>query len=924
MVSLPTGTVTFLYTDIEESTRRWEAQPVAMKAAVERHDALLRQAIHEHEGVVFRTEGDAFRASFTTAPQALLAVVAAQRLVQAEVWQAEIAPIKVRMALHTGVGEVRDNDYVGAHLNRVARIMASAHGSQVLLSQATYDLVRDTLPAGVTVRDLGEHRLKDLQRPENIFQLVIAGLAYDFPPLKTLDNRPNNLPLQRSLLIGRERELEDIQQLLLRPDVGILTLAGPGGIGKTRLALQVAAELADSFSDGVFFVPLASVPKPELLNLAVAQALGLQETAGSSIEEGLARSLTDKQILLVLDNFEHLIGAAPAVAALLAMSRGLKVLVTSREVLHLRGEQEYQVPPLSLPNPRRLPSLEALSQFDSVALFIQRARLVNANFTINNENAPAVAEICYRLDGLPLAIELAAARIRLLPPNALLERLASRLKLLTGGARDLPVRQQTLRGAIQWSYDLLNSSEQMLFRRLSVFAGGCGLEAAESVCNAGGDLELDVLDGAASLVDKSLLRQEASGDEEPRISMLETIREYAIELLETDPAEAEEMRGNLANYIEALSKRAAGGLRSRSQKEWLDLLERERDNIGAVLKWLLDKGEAQRALGLIWTIWTFWYYRGYFTEVLGWIESAFALPDGKAPTFERAAGLMVNSIVGARLGNFEQMGSYGQEAAAIAAGLEPTPEARSVLAYAQIMFGAEGIYRQNGQLIRSLVDDSIVILREVDDKWGLALGLLDIGLVEMYNGNYAEAQAALEEGRDLYRRVGDAWGLAQMLNSLGDLMRIKQEYLPARQLYDESLALFRDLDVRTDIPASLHNLGYVALALGEKEKARDLFIEALNQQISLKNKGGQAECIAGLAALLAVEGQAEKAMRLMALTEEVRKQEGISWWPAEKADSDRYTALARSQLDRATWEKASAEGRALSLEEGIALVVGSR
>jgi predicted ATPase/class 3 adenylate cyclase len=921
MFSLPTGTVTFLYTDIEGSTRRWESHPAEMKAAVERHDALMQEAIHLHGGVVFRTEGDAFRAAFVTAPQAFSAAIAAQRLLQAEQWNAEVAPIKVRMALHTGVGEVRGNDYVGAHLNRAARIMSAAHGGQVLLSQATFDLVRDLLPDGVSLRDLGDHRLKDLQRPEHIYQAAVPGLLSDFPPLQTLDNRPNNLPLQRSLLVGRERELDEIQDLLLRPEMGLLTLVGPGGIGKTRLALQAAAELVEHFADGVYFVPLASVTGADQFEQAISQSLGVLEAVGSSVGETLSRFLAGKQILLVLDNFEQITAAGPTVAGLLSASRGLKVIVTSREPLHLQGEQEYQVPPLALPNPRRLPPIETLSQYDAVALFIQRARLVLPNFAITNENAPAVAEICYRLDGLPLAIELAAARIRLLPPAALLERLASRLRLLTGGARDLPLRQQTLRDTIRWSYDLLNPSEQMLFRRLSVFSSGCGLEAAEAVCNASGDLEIDVLDGAASLVDKSLLRQEAGARGEPRISMLETVREFAMEILEGDPAEAEEMHSRLADYVTGLSLQAGPHLRQRTQKEWLDVLDVEHDNISSVLRWLLDRGEARKALGLIWNIWQFWYYRGYFAEVINLTERAFALPEGKQPTYERAAALMVAAIVGSRLGNFEQMGDYGRESAAIAA--QVGAQARTVQAYAQMMVGAEGIYRETGVLDRPLLERSIDILREVNDEWGLALGLLDIGIIETYNGNYDEAASALEEGAALFRRLGDSWGLSQTLNSLGDVTRIREDYPRAGELYEESLALYRELNVQPDIPASLHNLGYVALALGERDKARALFAEALDLQIVMKNRGGVAECVAGLGAVAAADGEAEKAARLLEFADGVRVAEGASWWPAEKVERDRYTALARSLLAPAAWDRASADGRALTTEKAIAEALAS-
>ncbi|HEX2187131.1 MAG TPA: AAA family ATPase, partial [Chloroflexota bacterium] len=518
MAELPSGTVTFLLTDIEGSTALWERDPEAMRVALARHDALMTAGIEAHSGVVVKSrgEGDSVFGVFARASDAVAAAIDLQRVLQAEAWPTE-APLRVRMALHTGEAELRAGDYYGVAVNRCARLRAAEHGGQILLSGATRDLLERELPAGVGLRDLGEHRLTALRRPERVFQVVIPGLPADFPPLRSLDTLTNNLPRQLTSFIGREAEIELARSRLLREDVHLLTLTGPGGTGKTRMALHLARLVADYFPDGVVFVALAPVQDPRLVASAIAQELGLQEAGNRPLQESLKDWLRDKRLLLVLDNFEHILAAAPLVADLLATCPRLKVLVTSRAVLHLTGEHQFSVPPLRLPDRAPLPPLERLSRYEAVHLFIDRAQSVKADFAVTSENAPAVAEICHRLDGLPLAIELAAAWIRLLSPQAMLARLERRLPLLTGGARDLPARQQTLRGAIAWSYDLLDEPEQRLFRRLAIFVGGCTLEAAEAVAGSpdSGELELGVLDGLGLLAEHSLLRQGAGPEGEP-------------------------------------------------------------------------------------------------------------------------------------------------------------------------------------------------------------------------------------------------------------------------------------------------------------------------------------------------------------------------------------------------------------------------
>jgi predicted ATPase/class 3 adenylate cyclase/DNA-binding XRE family transcriptional regulator len=580
---LPSGTVTFLFADLPASARLWERDHSAMEAALVRYHTLLRSAVETYDGVVFKTVGDLACAAFARAPTAIQAALTTQRALHTETW-GDVGSLRTRIAIHSGSVEVHDSDYIGLPLSRVARLLEIEHAGQTLLSLATSQLIQDHLPPSAALRELGTHRLRDLTRPEHIFQIIIPDLPTEFPPLNSLAHRTTNLPVQPTPLIGREHEVATAQRLLRRADVRLVTFTGPGGVGKTRVALQVAAELLDDFVDGVWFIDLAPVSDPSFVIITILQALNVRESGEQSLLDRLKDDLRGKQVLLLLDNFEQVLEAALLVADLLAVAPQLTILVTSRETLHLRGETEFAVSPLALPDPKQLPSREALSQYAAVELFIQRAQDVQPDFAINNENALAVAEICYRLDGLPLAIELAAARIRLFAPAALLARLENRLLLLIGGPRDLPARQQTLRNTIAWSYNLLDEGEQTLFARLVVFVGGWTLDAAEAVCNPAGDLEIAILDGLQSLLDKSLVRQVEGPDGEPRFVMLETIREYALERFEQEGA-AEVIRRHHAAFYLALVEHTEPELFGTAQAMWLKRLEIDYDNVRAVLRW---------------------------------------------------------------------------------------------------------------------------------------------------------------------------------------------------------------------------------------------------------------------------------------------------------------------------------------------------
>ena len=815
---LPSGTVTFLFTDVEGSTRLLQALGAdAYAGALAEHRRILREACGAHGGVEVDTQGDAVFVAFPTAPGALRAAEAAQAGLAA-------GPIRVRMGIHTGSPHLAQEGYVGVDVHRAARIAACGHGGQVLISASTAAIVgRDD------VRDLGEHRLKDLSAPERIFQLGEA----DFPPLKSLHQ--TNLPIPATPFLGRQRELAGVVDLLARDDVHLLTLTGPGGTGKTRLAAQAAAGLSGRYPHGVWWVPLAALRDHHLVLPTAERVLGARD--------GLAEHIAGRGMLLLLDNFEQVVEAAPDVAGLLAACPNLDLLVTSREPLRIAGEQEYAVPPLA--------------HDEGVDLFVARARAVDSEFVPDD----AVSAICRRLDELPLALELAAARVKALSARQILERLEQRLPLLTGGARDLPERQRTLRATIAWSEELLTSEEQRLFARLAIFRGGCTLEAAEQVAAAD-------LDTMQSLVDKSLLRYRAR-----RFGMLETIREYAAERL-GDSGEAELLRLRHTEHFVAYAQEAEPHLRGDSA-DWLDRLDREHDNLRAALDELEASGAIESAQGMAAALSRFWYLRGHLVEGGRYLERL--LRADERPTAARARALNGAAIMAVNLA-------------------DPATA-------------------------RLRAEEALALHQALGDAWGAAYAGLMIGLAAAEGGDFVQARPLLEEAEQHFRELRDGRyallavsNLAWVIEELGDLPR-------ARVLHEETLRQARMEGNPRMEAGSLDALAAYARDEGRLEDSLAMLREGLRIYRDRGERLSSANCLSRFAVVHGLAGRSNLAVRLIAASVARYKELGVSP-PAYVANRNEQTLAAiRGHLDEAALAEAWQGGRALTADEAIALAL---
>ena len=894
------ATLTFLFSDIEGSTRLLESLgSAAYTAVLERQAALLRAAFTAHGGREEATEGDSFFVVFDSALEAVMAAVEAQRALAAEPWPDGVE-VNVRMGLHAGEASESAAGLVGLDINRAARIAAAAHGGQVVVSDAVRTLVTPALGGGISLHGLGSHRLKDLREPQPLCQLVADGLRMDFPPLRSLDSRPNNLPTQLTSFVGRERELAEAGALLAANR--LVTLTGPGGTGKTRLSLQVAANAADGYPDGVFFIALETVREPSLVASRIASAIGLSESAGRGADLVLREWLADKRVLLVLDNFEQVLAAGPIVADLLRDAPGLSVLVTSRAPLHVSGEQEYPVPGLptppdlsqlsslelaNLPVEARTLDIEALTAYESVRLFIARAMSVKPDFRVTNENAPAVAAIAARLHGMPLAIELAAARIKLFSPDALRARLEDQLGLLSAGARDLPERQQTLRGAIAWSYDMLDDGHRRLLDRLSVFEGGVDLAAAEAVCGPTSELGVEVVDGLVALADQSLIRAaETTGD--PRFHVLDTIRAYAAERLAAR-GEADAVAARHSGWFLELAQRIAPDLAGADQRRLLDQLELEHDNIRAVLDRATAAGDARTAIGVAFAVWRFWQKRGHLYEARRRLDAMAAAP-------------------------------WSHD--------DPALRARLMEALGGVCWWQADI-----RAMRSAYSEAVELWRAIGDKAELANALYNLTFVFSVPEDPSgppedldpdgEGQRASDEAFALYEELGDERGQGNVLWGRGNRQYFSEGPDAGLQDFLAALEKFRRVGDRTMEAWSLHMVGGGLLRESRPEEARPLLREALQHFLVAGDAAGMTMVIDDLSSMALADDEPERASRLWGAGRALAKATGATL--ASYTDGWIETQLrpnVRNAIDPADLQRWAAEGAALSLDEAAAYALG--
>jgi Predicted ATPase len=853
----PVGIVTFLVTDLEGSTRQLAEPGDTFDSTADKQRELVRTIIGRHGGFEVDVDGSSVRVAFARARDAAASAAGIQHA-------ARLVGVRVRIGIHSAEALGTDEGYTGPGPRGATHICRAARGGQIVISQATRDLLRETPLDEADVLDLGEHSLTDLGRAQRLFQLVSPALDSEFPPLRSLETRTTNLPVQPTALVGRAREIEEIADMFGTPDVRLVTLTGAGGTGKTRLAVHVAAELLDDFVDGVFFVGLAPLADPDLVVPTIARTLGIHEAAGQPVAETLSRHLRDLRLLLVLDNFEHVLAAGPAIAAIVANAPGLKLLVTSRTSLRLAAERVYRVSPLEMPD--GADGIDRVVLVDSVALFALRARAVRPEFTVTADNAQAVAGICRALDGLPLAIELAAARTSVLPPESLLARLDRRLKVLTAGARGGPDRHGALQTAIDWSYDLLEPEQRALFARLGVFAGGCALGAAESVCGDG----LDVIDGLASLVDHSLLQLEGT-DAAPRFAMLETIREYAVGRLETS-GEAEGLRLRHAQHYLALAEEAEPYLRG-SPGDWPGRLEREHDNLRAALDRLEAAGERERALQLAGALWRFWYLRGYLTEGRRRLERALQ-GDG-----------------------------------------------RHTAARGKALIGA-AVMAVNGDDMATAVlraEEGLALHRTLGDAWGGAYCQFMLGAA-VGDGDLTRAQQLYEESARTFRELGDEHSALLVTRNLASTYGGLGEHDRARELYEDNLRRARATDNERIQASTLGALAMIAFDQGRIQDAIWMLKESLRIHRHLGDRLDTAVDLCRAARTVAFAGRAGTAARLLSSFAAMREEIGVRRSSVAEMNEETLTTVRR-QLDEAAFAEAWRRGQGLTVDEAVALAL---
>lgn len=924
------GDTTLLFTDIEASTRLWEQEGEKMSRALAQHDALSRAAVERNHGVVVKMTGDGMYAAFGEPLDALNATIALQQALGDPNATNGIS-FRVRYGLHLGVVERRNEDLFGSPVNRAARIMKAAHGGQVLLSQAVVDRVRECLPPSVTLRDLGSVRLRDLATPEHVYQLVHAQLRQDFPALRSLAATPNNLPQQVTSFIGRQRELAEAKTLL--EGTRLLTLLGMGGLGKTRLSLQIAADVLEKYPDGVWFIDLAPIKDPSLVPNVVAQVLGVHEEPGKPLLQTLCAHLKEHKVLIVLDNCEHLVSACATLAdALLRETPEVRILATSREALHIRGEQTLPVLPLAVP--AHDADAESLLRSEAVQLFMERARLQKPSFSLTEREAPAIAELCARLEGIPLALELAAARLRSLSVAEINTRLNDRFKLLTGGSRVALERQQTLRALVSWSYDLLQQNEQILLDRLSVFVGGFELEGAEAVCGAEPLVREDVLDLVTSLVEKSLVmvQQEDGGS---RYGMLETIREFAHEHLvgASDGGKRYGMQGTVrdfaheslvkredlaataarhCDYYLGLAKTARAKLRGPEQGAWIRRLEVELDNLRAAIALALAGGvDPVIAVKFESALMNFRILRGYSTEACNNIDAALALRG--LPDIARCHALYVGGALATRHGDHAKAMAMLTECLELRRGLgdpRETAGTLSTLAVAHLQHG-------DATKAQACAEEALGTFRQLGDKLGEAISLLHLGEICMQLADESTAEEQFGQCLAIAKSIRHQEMESECERNLGEIALGAGNLQAAQARFARSLKVCRDAEDKRNEAIALWCMGKTDIASGDQDLARKRLGEALCAFRVLEMRAEALDCLEDCALLLQGSGDFDIAVRLQAATASVRSALALARSSRNEARWQANVAAARASLGEPAFNAAWADGTMWALDKAI-------
>jgi len=907
---LPTGAVTLLFTDIEGSTRLIQQLGDRYAGVLKECRRLLRAAFRQGNGYEVDTQGDAFFVVFERAADAISSAIMAQRAFFAARWPDE-ALVRVRMGIHTGEPKPAEEGYIGLDVHYAARIMSAAHGGQVLLSQVTRDLVADELSDGVTLRDLGDYRLKDIARLSRLFQLVVPDLPADFPPLTISGPRRvlYNVPSPSTSFVGREHEVETVSKLLREADVRLLTLIGTAGVGKTRLALQVAAVVAEQFAGGVSFAALDQLSDADGVLPAIAQALDVQERRDAPLSEQVRAALREQPCLLILDNFEQVLPARQVIINLLAGCPQLKVLVTSRVLLHVQAEHLFEVSPLPLPEPGSSRDLAKLTRCAAIALFVQRAGSVAPNFHLTSANAAAVVGICTRLDGIPLAIELAAARIRHFPASTVLSQLERGLANLQGNMQDVPARQQTLRGAIAWSYQLLEPAEQRVFRRLAVFTNGASFEAADQVCTIEGESEERVAEILVALVDKSMVQRQEQEEKGIRFWLLQALCEYGVERL-VEAGELEATRTAHAAYYLSWTERAVPLLTGAEQIHWLDLLDQEYENVRTALEWMLENtGEeiwrAEQALRLCVTLLGYWEIRGYFRESMAYLERALVNSHGVAPPV-RAQALHGAGFLALMQDDNERAEKFLRESQA----LFRESGDRAAMADILRLQGNLAMVKSSYKVARRLLEEALAIFRERRDALKTASTRMALAEIAISQCDYPRARALLEEDPASYSTLGqDGSAYPLFLLSLLNFLS-RGDFAEARRQAEESLARFKAVGNRRFVAYALNLLGEILLAedareegIGEKEeeraKARSMLEESLAILKTVGDRSGTAAALISLARLAAQQGENKAAQALYAESWELLREIGARGLAAACLEGWAEVAVARGMPERA-------------------------